>query len=425
VVVAAIMFLELSRARAGDDAARAERVRVDERVSDVPEATPRVGVTRIGDVESASVDPEPVVVAATMFLDPSRARAGDEAVRLERVRVDERVNDVPEATPRVGVVRIGDVARTSVDPEPVVVAATMFLELSRARAGDEAVRLESVRVDERVSDVPEATPRVGVTRTGDVERTSVDPEPVVVAATMFLDPSRARAGDEDVRLERVRVDERVSDVPEATPRVGVTRTGDVDRTSVDPEPVVVHEMFGVGPPEEDSGVDAVTAVTVPLVAGAAHKRFVPFDVRIVPAEPTPNSPVPPLATGRAVPVLYDIANVPELVIGDPVIVRNEGVDRATEVTVPLVAGAAHERFVPFEVRIVPADPTANSPVPPLATGRAVPVLYDIANVPELVIGDPVIVRNEGVDRATEVTVPTVGVVHVGTLPAADVKTCPE
>jgi hypothetical protein len=38
-------------------------------------------------------------------------------------------------------------------------------------------------------------------------------------------------------------------------------------------------------------------------------------------------------------------------IGEPVTVRNDGTEAATEVTVPEVAGLAHERVVPFEVRI--------------------------------------------------------------------------
>jgi hypothetical protein len=42
------------------------------------------------------------------------------------------------------------------------------------------------------------------------------------------------------------------------------------------------------------------------------------------------------------------------------------------------------------------------PVPPLAIGNAVPE-YEIANVPLLVMGEPVIDRNDGTVAATEVT----------------------
>jgi hypothetical protein len=51
----------------------------------------------------------------------------------------------------------------------------------------------------------------------------------------------------------------------------------------------------------------------------------------------------------------------------------------------------------FAVRVV-------APVPPLATGSAVPE-REIASVPELVIGLPVTDRKAGTVAATEVTVP--------------------
>ena len=68
------------------------------------------------------------------------------------------------------------------------------------------------------------------------------------------------------------------------------------------------------------------------------------------------------------------------------------------------------------------------PVPPLRTGRAVPESV-MANVPEVVIGEPDVVRNEGVVIATEVTVPVPGnapVDHVigDAPPPPEVKYCP-
>jgi hypothetical protein len=45
-----------------------------------------------------------------------------------------------------------------------------------------------------------------------------------------------------------------------------------------------------------------------------------------------------------------------------------------------------------------------TPVPPLATGNAVPE-YDSVNVPDVVTGDPVTVNIAGADNATLVTVP--------------------
>jgi hypothetical protein len=67
-------------------------------------------------------------------------------------------------------------------------------------------------------------------------------------------------------------------------------------------------------------------------------------------------PVPPLKRGSAVPD-NPIAKVPELVIGEPEILRNPGTVRATEVTVPLVAGGAQAGRPPTNVKtwvLVPA-----------------------------------------------------------------------
>jgi hypothetical protein len=64
------------------------------------------------------------------------------------------------------------------------------------------------------------------------------------------------------------------------------------------------------------------------------------------------------------------------------------------------------------------------PVPPFATSKAVPD-NPIARVPEVVTGDPVILRKLGTDAATLVTVPD-AVVHVIAVPTppCDVNTCP-
>jgi hypothetical protein len=74
----------------------------------------------------------------------------------------------------------------------------------------------------------------------------------------FLEASVTRA-EEAVRAERFR------EVPAAAPRMGVMRVGVLARTTA-PEPVEeVIEMFGVAPPEDASGEEAVTVVTVPKV----------------------------------------------------------------------------------------------------------------------------------------------------------------
>lgn len=65
-----------------------------------------------------------------------------------------------------------------------------------------------------------------------------------------------------------------------------------------------------------------------------------------------------------------------------------------------------------------------TPVPPLRTGRAVPERL-IAKVPVVVTGEPETLKNVGTVAATLVTVPVVGVAHVGPLAPAEVNTCPE
>ena len=138
-------------------------------------------------------------------------------------------------------------------------------------------------------------------------------------------------------------------MPLATPRVGVVRVGDVDKTT---------------PP-------------------------VPVDADV--------EPVPPLAVGSAVPE-YVIASVPEEVIGDPDIERNDGTDAATEVTVPVPgdAGVAQESDVPLDVRTCPFVPTVVRPVPPDVVGIAVPE-YETVNPPFefSVTGEPDTERNAG------------------------------
>ena len=63
-------------------------------------------------------------------------------------------------------------------------------------------------------------------------------------------------------------------------------------------------------------------------------------------------PVPPLATGKAVPE-YDSASVPDAVIGLPLTVKNAGAERATLVTVPVPLVAIHDVSVPLVDRTLP------------------------------------------------------------------------
>ena len=82
--------------------------------------------------------------------------------------------------------------------------------------------------------------------------------------------------------------------------------------------------------------------TTPYCVSAADDANVPEAVYArTPPEVPAVSAVPPLATGNAVPE-YVIASVPDDVIGLPDMLKILGTEAATLVTVPLVAGLAHE-----------------------------------------------------------------------------------
>ena len=112
------------------------------------------------------------------------------------------------------------------------------------------------------------------------------------------------------------------------PRAGVVRVGLVSVLFVKvSEPAKVLNVPVVG------RVTPVAPETVKVVAKA------PEIVSVLAALFA--TPVPPLAAGNAVPE-YVIASVPDDVIGLPDMLKMLGTEAATLVTVPPVAGAAHE-----------------------------------------------------------------------------------
>ena len=97
-------------------------------------------------------------------------------------------------------------------------------------------------------------------------------------------------------------------MPKNVARVGDVKEGDDPNTKA-PEPV-----------------SFVTADARFALEGVADHVLIPVPMEV--------KPVPPLATGSAVP-LYEIAKVPEVVIGEPVMLKNAGTLAPTEVTVPV------------------------------------------------------------------------------------------
>ena len=103
--------------------------------------------------------------------------------------------------------------------------------------------------------------------------------------------------------------------------------------------------------------------------------------------------------------------VPLPVTGLPLTVKMGGTANPTLVTVPDEAGAAQAGAPDTTVRTCPLLPTVTSPVPPLETGRALP-LRTRPKVPAEVMGEPITARNGGAVRATLVTLPPAALTQV-------------
>lgn len=116
--------------------------------------------------------------------------------------------------------------------------------------------------------------------------------------------------------------------------------------------------------------------------------------------------MPPLAIGKAVP-LYAIANVPDVVMGEPVTDKNEGTVAATEVTVPLPSP-------PLAAAVI--RPWASTVMLAAVYAPGVTAVFAKSIVPLVVIGPPV----KPTPVATEVTVPVPAaielIVWLGQLP---------
>jgi hypothetical protein len=150
VLATEIKFLEESVAKALD-AVKPDNCKL------VPVATPKTGVTNVGDVDS-TFEPEPVLVVTPV---PPLVTANDvPSVRL-----------VADAAPKIGVTNVGEVAST-LFPVPVLATEIKFFDASVAKALD-AVKPDSNKL------VPVAAPILGVTNVGDVFST-FEPEPVLV-----------------------------------------------------------------------------------------------------------------------------------------------------------------------------------------------------------------------------------------------------
>lgn len=170
---------------------------------------------------------------------------------------------------------------------------------------------------------------------------------------------------------------RVDDSPAAVPVVFWFNVGNVQFTKLPLAGVPSAGLVSVG--LFSTGLVSVGTNSV----GLLDKTVLPMPVDVV-------TPVPPAATG-SVPVTPVVKGKPVALVST----AEDGVPRAGVTNEGLVASTT----LPDPVEVV-------APVPPLATGKAVPDKL-IAKVPELVIGLPATLKNAGTEAATLVTVPVV------------------
>ena len=285
-------------------------------VRDVAEATPKTGVTRVGDVAN-TLTPVPVLSVR------ADAKLADDGVIKNAVTptpvpvtlptgIVQFVRVPEEGVPKTGVTRVGDVANTK-DPVPVS-SVTAVIKLAEDGVAKNAVIptpvpvtlptgiLQLVRVPE------DGVPKAGVTRTGEVANTK-DPVPVssVTAVIKLAEDGVAKNAviptPVPVTLptgivQFVRVPE------EGVPKTGVTRVGVLANTK---DPVPVSSVTAVIKLAEDG---VVKNVATPIPKLATDAIGYPVQLVKVPEPGVPNTGVMKvgvlLKTNRPVPVSSDI-----------------------------------------------------------------------------------------------------------------------
>ena len=109
--------------------------------------------------------------------------------------------------------------------------------------------------------------------------------------------------------------------------------------------------------------------------------------------------------------------IPEVFVRVGVEVELKTLPPAPETVKSAIVGDVPSTFAPLPVELV-------TPVPPLATGKAVPLKL-IAKVPDVVTGEPATLKNAGTVAATLVTVPplegeVLAIVKLGYVPVVDI-----
>jgi hypothetical protein len=384
-------------------------------------ATPRTGVTRVGDVALTKL-PEPVKVFPATVAVPVVSNVATIPALIVRVPVVEVIVNpftvVAVATPKVGVTRVGDVALTRF-PDPVkVFPATVAVPVVSNVATIPALIVSVPVVDVMVNPfkvVAVATPSVGVTREGDVCRT-ITPVPVtefprVVTVPVVSNVATTPLFTVSVPVEVVMV-RPFSDVAVATPNVGVVREGDVCRT-ITPVPVTefprvvtvpvvsnvaTTPLFTVSVPVEVVMVSPfkVVAVATPRVGvineGDVCKTMFPEPVTAFPRAVI----VPVVAKVTVIPEVIENVAVPDRVMVNPlmevaVATPNVGVTRVGEV----------------------ASTMAPVPVTELPKTVTVPDVSAVIVIPLSMVNVPVLVVMVSPFKVVAVATPKTGVTRVG------------
>jgi len=166
----------------------------------------------------------------------------------------------------------------------------------------------------------------------------------------------------------------------------------------------------------NTGVVPNTSAPDPVSSETAAAKLAEDGVPSQVATPVPSEvmPVPPLATGKAVPLKL-IANVPDVVTGEPATLKNAGTLAATLVTVPPLEG---EVLVIVKLGYVPV---VDMPVPAVKDTVWSGAVLVIVRVPLVVIGLPEIEMPVLAVAATLVTVPVLLVLLLNVFQSVLVK----
>jgi hypothetical protein len=246
------------------------------------DGVPRAGVTRVGEVDKTTL-PVPVDVVTPV---PPFATGSVPVTPVVKGKPVRFVATPDAGVPNAGVTSVGDVAKTRApDPVSSVTAVARFAldGVARAVATPDARPLMPVLTGSPVAFVrvaAEGVPKFGVVSVGDACITNVDPVPVWAATAVALPvevigPVRFAFVVTFPAVSPAAVPVRFVATPDAgVPRTGVTRVGEVERTT-EPDPVVPFERSLAANWATVKAPPLVVCLTTCDVPPVAEKSVVP------------------------------------------------------------------------------------------------------------------------------------------------------